>query len=1028
VRPEVRVLSPAELPPAEWPEFVSPENRQVLKAFKGYGAWYSGLSQAVALTAGDYVAIIEVFPDLVDRYEDGQKVWATDSRSARARVLVDGQAATDWAHLIAGSRVTLLLPFTTDGGNTVRFEFMLPFPLNNAGLFVSRLDVERSEPIPPGPPPAGCRGAPRAQYERTYNVIPGDVTETRAVEIFLEGWRRSRETAGGSYDDAGVGDLDERIAILHDIPLDLRPDFVDFYETYYPGVEVRFPGAEPPPPPPPPPPSTTNKLGPHILRATPDIALTYNAPVVKLVGDWGLADRYEGLVIGRQHNALDAIQGEYDRGRTPRQAAEDFMALQLDVIRDNPLIEYWEGPNEPVFAYRDGIGWYAEFEIERINLLAALNKRAVIANFATGWPADLEWWQDFLPAIEYGLQHGALLGLHEYSCPWMWWMTGAHQIDPDENEGDEGWTTLRYRKIYRQHLAPAGFGTMPLVITETGIDPGVNPRPPGTPAGTWRQLGDFWRDNDGRPDTAQYYYEQLKWYENELQKDPYVIGATVYCVGNYGPPWDAFDIAGTEVLRLLGTDWGTGTTPPPEPPALEIIDVRYQLATNPASPWYPWKTRAMSEITHFFVHHSAGALSSSYSTVEAINNFHISPSGKNRPGICYTFVIGADGTIWYVSDITNVVFAQGSESHPGDENRFGVAACLLGNFTAGREPTAAQMDSLEKLIAHVEKLLGRSIPVWGHKDVIATACPGDSWPWKPEWGKQPAPPPLTATLRGYNDHPGATGTALEWLNHNGKSGLIVRPIFLGGTGSILNFPGNQRVVVNLRYSWAKDNGGAGTLPLPGTPEHAQFVDAAIYTINNSPGVFGWEIGNEYNNPREFPTTGDLTPQSVAQTYNAIRAGCPGKRLGVGALDPFNAQAGDPRNWLTAIYGLITGAELVFAHGYIRGPDASLVGSQAKFADDPLRWQYLNYPGCITALLAYLPAAYKALPVYITEFNHLWKTVEPDWGWVNDGRAADVITAAISAAQVNGFAGLAIYRWAGDEWAVEHNDYVKGAVL
>jgi hypothetical protein len=76
VRPEIRVLSPDYLPAEEWTVFVSPENTQILKAFKGFGAWYSALSQAIALAAGEYTAIIEVFPDLVSGYDGNQKVWA----------------------------------------------------------------------------------------------------------------------------------------------------------------------------------------------------------------------------------------------------------------------------------------------------------------------------------------------------------------------------------------------------------------------------------------------------------------------------------------------------------------------------------------------------------------------------------------------------------------------------------------------------------------------------------------------------------------------------------------------------------------------------------------------------------------------------------------------------------------------------------------------------------------------------------------------------------------------------------------
>jgi hypothetical protein len=192
------------------------------------------------------------------------------------------------------------------------------------------------------------------------------------------------------------------------------------------------------------------------------------------------------------------------------------------------------------------MGWYADFEIHRMRLMTEHGLRCVIGNFPSGSP-PLGLWPAFLPACREAFEHKAILGLHEYSCPWMWWMTGKHQLDPNEDQGDEGWTTLRYRKVYRKYLAPHGLGQLPLVITECGIDPLVNPRPPDAPAGAWRHLGAFWAEHDGEPDPASYYYRQLAWYGEELQKDAYVVGATVFTWGSFGPPWADFDVAGTEV-------------------------------------------------------------------------------------------------------------------------------------------------------------------------------------------------------------------------------------------------------------------------------------------------------------------------------------------------------------------------------------------------------------------------------------------------------------------------------------------------
>jgi hypothetical protein len=84
------------------------------------------------------------------------------------------------------------------------------------------------------------RGKPRTDYSRTYNVIPQDATEERAVEIFRQAWRAGRQTCGGSFDDAGVGDLSARQAVLWDVPESRRLALTAWYEIYYPGVVVVF--------------------------------------------------------------------------------------------------------------------------------------------------------------------------------------------------------------------------------------------------------------------------------------------------------------------------------------------------------------------------------------------------------------------------------------------------------------------------------------------------------------------------------------------------------------------------------------------------------------------------------------------------------------------------------------------------------------------------------------------------------------------------------------------------------------------
>ncbi len=94
VRPESRVLNPDFLPTAEHDLFIW-HGQQTVKIFKGSGAVSFRLTTIVRLEPGVYVLEIHVFPDLVDEYVGGQKVWAPDPLSGEVR-LIAGSGGSDW--------------------------------------------------------------------------------------------------------------------------------------------------------------------------------------------------------------------------------------------------------------------------------------------------------------------------------------------------------------------------------------------------------------------------------------------------------------------------------------------------------------------------------------------------------------------------------------------------------------------------------------------------------------------------------------------------------------------------------------------------------------------------------------------------------------------------------------------------------------------------------------------------------------------------------------------------------------------
>jgi hypothetical protein len=161
-----------------------------------------------------------------------------------------------------------------------------------------------------------------------------------------------------------------------------------------------------------------------------------------------------------------------------------------------------------------------------VEILADQGLKACIGNFSTGMPpVEREVWEAFYPAIDSAMAHGGVLGLHEYSAPDMDWLF-------DYGVG-EGWLTGRYRKVYRQFLAP-DHREIPLVITECGIDGGVR----GEGSKGWKSY-----------QTAESYFNQLVWYDSLLQEDNYVMGATIFALEI--PNWDDFDISGEVLDRLV---------------------------------------------------------------------------------------------------------------------------------------------------------------------------------------------------------------------------------------------------------------------------------------------------------------------------------------------------------------------------------------------------------------------------------------------------------------------------------------------
>ncbi len=315
-----------------------------------------------------------------------------------------------------------------------------------------------------------------------------------------------------------------------------------------------------------------SKLGPCFLKTDDTLFdfLEAGSPLVKLVDDFSsaaqIAERYPDVLILGGITARDdegnlwRAEHYFERGMAPEMAARLFHDLHIAIYLAHPEIKYWEGPHEPRWNTASQMEWYAKFEIARMYLLREEERFAVVGNFGTGQP-DLALWPHFVEAIEACVWTDSILGLHEYTSPWMWWGTGMYQ--PDEtDEGESGWATLRYRKLLDDVLMPGDMQKLKIAITECGLGDAPFVSMDDNP-GDWRSNAGWWERWDGRSDPIgywrkeqrnvhRYYVEQLKWYDMQLRLDPNVVGATVFGMGiQDDSPVKDYDIVDTPVVDYL---------------------------------------------------------------------------------------------------------------------------------------------------------------------------------------------------------------------------------------------------------------------------------------------------------------------------------------------------------------------------------------------------------------------------------------------------------------------------------------------
>jgi len=296
------------------------------------------------------------------------------------------------------------------------------------------------------------------------------------------------------------------------------------------------------------PPGPASKLGLFVSRNDPrifDLLRTGNVAVVKtLEYDSNFVAEIkqvspDTLVVAR----FDLPQIDLSTLTDPEAAAREFADKLLPIATDPgrlASIDAWEAYNEPVPSDGEQMARLARFEAERTRLLAAAGVRSVIGNFGTGQP-DLALWPQFRPALEAAIKYKGYLGLHEYSAPTMQHGSPQDPLGWGTDPAQTGWLTLRYRKVYREYLEPNKL-TLPLILTEIGIDGLVGNRPGPEGAG-WQDFGGYWDELGMGKDAPGNYTEQLAWYDASLQQDDYVLGGAIFAAAA-SPGWESYEILG----------------------------------------------------------------------------------------------------------------------------------------------------------------------------------------------------------------------------------------------------------------------------------------------------------------------------------------------------------------------------------------------------------------------------------------------------------------------------------------------------
>jgi hypothetical protein len=124
--------------------------------------------------------------------------------------------------------------------------------------------------------------------------------------------------------------------------------------------------------------------------------------------------------------------------------------------------------------------------------------------------------------------------------------------------------------------------------------------------------------------------------------------------------------------------------------------------------------RNVNNINTLFLHHTS-------TETETIQQIHQSHLNNGWAGIGYNWFVRKNGEVWKGREIQYI--PSGVLNH----NSNSVHICFEGNFEIDTM-TAAQLQAGFNIIDYVKKLLPNIKTILGHREVMATDCPGKNFP------------------------------------------------------------------------------------------------------------------------------------------------------------------------------------------------------------------------------------------------------------------------------------------------------------